>query len=143
MGRASIRQIRLRGRWVSKRYATLPPTVRTVVDVVGEKLEKRVTLSQLSNVVSRSPSSVVAMFSRATGLTVHEYQVFLRMTRAAQLLDEGGKIESVASSVGYRSKKNFYLQFHAWFGMSPGEFRSRVKSAEDSHLPMDAAERSR
>ena len=119
MGRASIRQMRLRGRWVSKRYVSLPPTVRTLIDVVGEKLEQRVTLSQLSNVVSRSPSSV-AMFYRATGLTVHEYQVFLRMTRAAQLLDDGGKIESVASSVGYRSKKNFYLQFHAWFGMSPG-----------------------
>src|SRR5205085_2974189 len=128
---------RLRGRWVLKHYPRLPPEVRGVIDAVAEKLEERVTLSRLSNVAARSPSSVVAMFYKATGLTVHEYQVFLRMTRAAQLLDEGARIDSVASSVGYRSKKNFYLQFHAWFGMSPGEFRGRVRTQEESSPAMD------
>jgi hypothetical protein len=44
------------------------------------------------------------------------------------------KIEAVALSVGYRSKKNFYRQFARHFGVTPETFRRRGVPKPNGHL---------
>jgi AraC-like DNA-binding protein len=39
------------------------------------------------------------------------------------------KIEAVALSVGYQSKKNFYRQFKRQFGFTPEQYRRNVKAS--------------
>jgi len=130
--RIGIRQVRRRAERITKRLSRLPPLIRRVIEVVGASTARRLTLVHLSKVVNRSPSHLNVIFCRATGLTVHEYAIFLRMTQAARAIEQGGKIEAVAMSVGYRSKKNFYRQFKAWFGMNPTDFRVVSRSSTES-----------
>jgi AraC-like DNA-binding protein len=54
------------------------------------------------------------------------------MTEAARAIEEGGKIEAVAMSVGYRSKKNFYRQFKSLFGVNPSDLRVVSRSSPDA-----------
>jgi len=81
------------------------------------------TLTRLATKAGRSASHLNVLFSRATGLTVREYILFLRMTEAARQLTRGVKVEAVALLVGFRSRTNFYRQFKAWFGATPARWR--------------------
>lgn len=123
MSGESIRHVRRLAERIARRAAQLPPVIREVVDVIGADVGRRRTLSELANGVGRSPSHLNMMFQRATRLTVRQYAVFVRMSHAATLIERGEKIEAVAISVGYRSKKNFYRQFKAWFGVNPTDLR--------------------
>lgn len=120
---AGVAEVRRRAERVTNRLAQLPVVVRLIVEPFRENVGQRFTLADLSSIVNRSPSHLNVMFHRATGLTVHQYAVFVRMTYAAQAIPQGDKIEAVAMLVGYRSKKSFYRQFKAWFGVNPVALR--------------------
>ena len=116
----------------------LPPVVRKIVEVTGADVGRRLTLKELAKVVSRSPSHLNVMFRRATGITIRQYALWLRMRRAEREIELGVKIDAVALLVGFRSRKNFYRQFEAWFGAKPTDFRV----ASRSHAPETSRERS-
>lgn len=118
-----VRDVRRRAERIAKRLDRMPHAVRRVVELISATEDRRLTLAQLSKVVDRSPSHLNVLFFQNTGLTIHQYAVFVRMTRAAWEIERGGKIEAIAMSLGYRSKKNFYRQFKEWFGVTPTSFR--------------------
>jgi AraC-like DNA-binding protein len=100
--------------------------------VIAADIGKRWTLKVLATVVNRSPSYLNALFYRTTGLTIRQYTLFLRMTKAAAEIKGGVKITAVALVVGFRSRKNFYRQFKAWFGRNPTDLRGSGRSHGDS-----------
>ena len=102
--------------------------MQRVIRAVGADIGRRRTLKELSRLVHRSPSHLNVMFSRATGLTIRQYTLYLRMARAAREVRCGTKIQAVALLVGFRSCKNFYRQFEAWFRTTPGDFRNNGQS---------------
>lgn len=89
-------------------------------------------MTQLARVANRSPSHLSVVFYRATGLSIREYTLFLRMTKAADELKRGVKVEAVALLVGFRSRKNFYRQFKKWFGMTPTDLRVPPRSGTNT-----------
>ena len=119
----SVRRARNLAKRVSGRIARCPPLIRRVADVIAADVGRQWTLKQLANVVNRSPSYLGVMFHRATGFTVRRYSLLLRMTKAAAELEHGVKVEAVSHLVGFRSRKNFYRQFKAWFGARPGDLQ--------------------
>jgi AraC-like DNA-binding protein len=125
--RSSVAHVRRCATRTMKRLPDLPPIIRKVIESVSQ-LEQPVSLAQLSDVMNRSPSHLNVMFFRATGLTIRQYVLFLRMTYAAREIERGTKIEVVAMLVGYRSKKNFYRQFKTWFGVNPTALRGLSRS---------------
>lgn len=129
--RLSVAEVRRRAERVTNRLARLPLLVRLIIELLRADVGHRFTLADLSTIVNRSPSHLNAMFHRSTGLTVHQYAVFLRMTEAAHSIAQGDKIEAVAILVGYRSKKSFYRQFKAWFGVNPAALRCVNRSRTD------------
>jgi AraC-like DNA-binding protein len=82
-------------------------------------------------------------FCREFGMSLREYHQLARLLEALDRVVEGEKIEAIAVSVGYRSKKNFYRAFHKLTGLTPTEFRSlpadhRSYVAEGVRLRIDA-----
>ena len=67
----------------------------------------------------RQPSYLGRLFRQEVGTTVRNYLTLVRLEHAAALIHDGVKIEAVALTVGYRSKKNFYEQFKRHFGTTP------------------------
>jgi AraC-like DNA-binding protein len=85
---------------------------------------QRLTLGTLARDLGRQPAYLGRLFREEVGFTVHEYITRARMENGAAQVRSGVKIEAVALTVGYQSKKNFYLQFKRRFGCTPDTYRS-------------------
>jgi two-component system, response regulator YesN len=93
--------------------------VRRMLDDIDAHYAGVVTLKTLGALVGRQPSYLGRLFRQEVGTTVRSYLTLVRLEHAAALIHDGVKIEAVALTVGYRSKKNFYEQFKRHFGTTP------------------------
>jgi two-component system response regulator YesN len=93
-----------------------------MVGLIEESYADRITLSRLGAVLNRQSAYLGHLFRRETGMTVREWLTRVRLDRAATLIRAGMKIEAVALTVGYRSKKNFYRQFRRRFATTPSAY---------------------
>jgi two-component system response regulator YesN len=93
-----------------------------MVDLIEQSYADRITLARLASVLNRQSAYLGHLFRRETGMTVREWLTRVRLERAATLIREGMKIESVALTVGYRSKKNFYRQFRRKYCTTPSAY---------------------
>jgi two-component system response regulator YesN len=100
-----------------------------MLEVLVTEYSEVVTLRTLSIRFGRHPGYLGRLFRAQVGSSVREYLTRVRLERAAALVREGVKIEAVALSVGYRSKKNFYQQFKKRYGMTPLPYRSGAVAA--------------
>ena len=86
----------------------------------------RVSVGELAGMAGLSESHYSALFRRATGYGVLEYQTRQRMGLARELLDTTARtIASIAQQVGYPDPLYFSRQFRRIHAMSPSEYRSR------------------
>jgi len=87
-----------------------------------------VDLESAARSVSLSPFHFLRIFSRALGVTPHQYLVRARLRRAARLLAEPErKITDVALGVGFADLSNFVRTFHRAAGVSPRRFRNAAR----------------
>jgi AraC-like DNA-binding protein len=128
--------VRRRVTFITSHRARLPRIVGRVLDAVNVNLAQWQTLADLGRLLECSPWHLNVAFQRGSGITIHEYTMSLRMERAAVAIREGVKIEAIACSLGYRSRKTFYRQFSLSFDMSPGEYRASQLSRLPA-LPAD------
>jgi two-component system, response regulator YesN len=98
-------------------------TVQRVVDFIEKGYADRMTLESISAALRGEPQRLGRLFEKSRGMSVHEYVTQVRLDHAARLVSSSVKVEAVAMSVGYRSKKNFYRQFIRRFGVTPEKYR--------------------
>jgi AraC-like DNA-binding protein len=102
------------------------PHVRRACAYIRTHYGERISLDSLATLVGRNTAYLATLFRRQTGMTIHRYLTGIRMQRAARLLRQCEKVEAVMLLVGYRSKKNFYRQFAAAFGVTPGQYKANA-----------------
>ena len=112
--------------------------VRRMLDVIETSYADRITLHTLSAALNRQSAYLGHLFRKEVGMSVRQWVTRVRLQRAALLIRDGVKIEAVALSVGYRSKKNFYRQFKRQFATTPSQF-ARQPLAEPTALPVAEA----
>jgi AraC-like DNA-binding protein len=87
-----------------------------------------VDLARVAHEVGLSPYHFLRLFSRALGVTPHQYLVRARLRRAARLLaDPERPITEVALDVGFRDLSNFVRTFGRAAGVSPRRFRAAAR----------------
>jgi len=92
--------------------------------------ENEINLDTAANVAGLSNFHFLRVFSRALGVTPHQYLVRCRLRRAARLLAEDKKhISDIAHEVGFGDLSNFVRTFHRAAGVSPREFRRAAQRA--------------
>jgi AraC-like DNA-binding protein len=95
---------------------------------LDERAREPVDLESAARAVSLSPFHFLRIFSRALGVTPHQFLVRARLRRAARLLSDGErKITDVALDVGFADLSNFVRTFHRAAGVSPRRFRRAAK----------------
>lgn len=102
---------------------TCTSSVREVREMLHDRWNEPVRLTELANAVDRSPHAVLRSFRRATGLTPHDYQHGLRTQRARILLANGMDIAQVAATTGYADQAAFTHAFRRRTGTTPGVYR--------------------
>jgi AraC family transcriptional regulator len=131
------------GLWFTARFAKVVAGVRRASAAVRDADRRRaieaarwidahahedVDLESAARAVALSPFHFLRIFSRALGVTPHQYLVRARLRRAARLLSERErKITDVALEVGFADLSNFVRTFHRAAGVSPRRFRAAAK----------------
>ena len=99
--------------------------VQRMLDFIDTRYADRITLKTVAAALRAHPARLGRRFHDKVGVSVHSYLTRVRLEHAAQLIASNIKVEAVALSVGYRSKKDFYRQFARRFGVTPEAFRER------------------
>jgi AraC-like DNA-binding protein len=122
------------------RCAENPPTlselressiVLAIRDYLQENYAENISLTQLAQLVDRTPAHVVRVFSAAVGLPPHAYQTQLRIDRAKTLLMQGKPIVDIAQAIGFADQAHFSRQFKRLNGVAPKLYRQNIKNVQD------------
>ncbi|MEK6406179.1 MAG: helix-turn-helix domain-containing protein [Acidobacteriota bacterium] len=101
--------------------------VQIVIDFMNANLQRRISLTELANVVELSPSHLSQLFKTQTGLSPGEYLRRLRMEKARHLLATSLlSIKQIMVVVGYNNRSNFVRHFRRYFDLAPSEYRKRA-----------------
>lgn len=97
--------------------------------------EQKWSLFDLANKVDCSPYHLTRMFSKEIGISLHQYQLRMRIAQSLNaLLDTKDEITSIALDCGFYSHSHFTSAFHQAVGISPTEFRKSANSQTRKNL---------
>ena len=92
---------------------------------IEENLDSRLNLQTVASALHCSKYHLHRSFSKAAGLTIHDYVWRRQLTEAARLLAFSKKpVIEIALMSGYESQQAFAGSFKAMYKMTPGEYRA-------------------
>lgn len=101
--------------------------VRDAIEYMQKHCHQHLTVQDIADRVSVSPSHFSRLFKRETGSSPYEYLLNLRLDRAKGLLKQTKlSISEIAEETGFASTSNFICAFHDRVGLSPAKFRATV-----------------
>jgi AraC family transcriptional regulator len=115
-----------------RRDGTLPRArLRAVVEYIEDHLDVGPTLERMAAIARLSTNYFASQFNRATGLPPHQYVIARRVERAKQLLqtESDFSLAEVAAHAGFSDQSQFSHHFKRLIGVTPGQFRMRVRTA--------------
>ena len=99
-----------------------PRAVRVVREYLHDRHASRVTLADLTALVSLSPYHLVRTFRRAVGVPPHAYLALVRVERARALLRRGVLVRDAAREAGFCDPSHLTRFFRRVTGLTPGEY---------------------
>lgn len=101
--------------------------LKKVIEFIGNHLDEKLTLAQLSNVACFSKYHFHRIFTAYTGLSLQQFIRWLRLKRAAHqlIVDKDMSIIEIAINAGFESHESFTRAFKHACGISPSEFRAK------------------
>lgn len=116
-----------RGLLAQDRVEVPPPVVR-VLDAIAARPFYDWRVEQLSSIAGVSYSSLRTLFQISQKENLHAYLQRCRLLQAKQLLfDQRLSVKEIAEQLHFSSEFYFSHFFKRWTGMSPSEFRKRLK----------------
>ncbi|MEO1146351.1 MAG: AraC family transcriptional regulator [Cyanobacteria bacterium J06638_22] len=120
------------------RYSTHSPQIKIspggltqqqqhqLFEYIQTNLDRKISLSELAEIVQLSPCHFSHLFKGSTGISPHQYLIRCRIERAKHLLMlNNASIASVAQTVGFASQGHFTYHFKRLVGMTPKVFWRR------------------
>ena len=96
---------------------------------IAEKFQEDIATEDIARAAGLHPNYAMALFRRRCGLTLHDYLLQYRLTRAQQLLlTTDDKVVDVALGSGFGSVSTFYELFVRKLKITPIKFRRRMRS---------------
>lgn len=104
--------------------------VRRIRNYIASAYGKSIGVPDIADHVGGSTSNVNRVFRDATGITLYQYLVEVRIVSARRLLRDTLKpVSEIGRLVGFASPQHFSRAFHARVGCSPSNYRSAKKRA--------------
>jgi AraC-like DNA-binding protein len=101
--------------------------VARVIDYIHANADANISLAAMAQIAGVSPNHFVLLFTKATGLTPHQYVLRARIESAKlHLKNEGISIAAVSRLTGFRTQEHFTKVFRKIVGVTPREFRDAV-----------------
>jgi AraC-like DNA-binding protein len=106
-----------------------PRAVQLAREFLHQHAEGSVTLRDLAWHAGLTPFHLCRVFRQATGMTLHSYQIQIRVRRARTLLLEGRPIAQAAAEAGFCDQAHLTRHFKRTVGLSPGRYVADLTSA--------------
>lgn len=109
----------------------LDARVEVVLRRLEENLSASLTIVELAEVVSLSPSRLAHLFKEQLGDSIIEMHLKLRLRQAGHLLERTARpIGEIAQEVGFQSPFHFSRQFKIYYGISPSGYRKQYQGVD-------------
>ena len=106
-----------------------PRTISHIRSYLETHLSEKITIADLSRMLSVSPTYLKTEFRRIYGISVHRCLIDLRMRRAGELiLCTNRPLYNIAQEVGYEGMSQFSIAFKKYYGTTPGRFKKMSKT---------------
>lgn len=101
--------------------------VLQVLRRLSDEYSRDLSVADLAQEVSMSPSRLAHLFAAQTGEPLMRMRMKLRMRHAARLLETTSRqVSDIAEDVGFKSLFQFSRQFTRWHDVSPTAYRRRL-----------------
>ena len=101
-----------------------------VLEHINARLQYDINLEELAAELGMSSRYIRKIFAQQLGVSCSGYITALRMEKAKTILQESEKgITEVAALTGYNSSQYFCRVFKKYAGMTPAEFRGRMRGS--------------
>lgn len=112
-------------------------TSQLIKSYIKQHLSRKITLSQLAMALHCNTVTLTGTFRRETGITIMGYVQRERMKRATYLLRATeASIAEIAALCGISQPEYFSKCFRSAYGLSPSEWRRRVRQEGESPVPL-------
>jgi AraC-like DNA-binding protein len=109
----------------------------TITSKLERDIGRRITARTMAVEYGIGRTQLDRLFRERFGVGFHRYLTSMRVKRGLDLVMAGMKVEAAASSVGYRSKKDFYRAVREETGSTPGKLRRIGRTgSEKKELPL-------
>lgn len=108
----------------SARGAARQRQIERVKEAIAVAPDRKWSLNLLAGHACTSPFHLARVFREATGTSIHQYLLRLRLGLALRrLLASDADLATIASDLGFSSHSHFTARFRAVFGTTPTEIR--------------------
>ncbi len=113
----------------------VPPGMRRVRDFIEASLDAELGLRRLAREAGVSAHTLPRAFLRTFGETPHRYVLNRRLARARDLLASTDMpVVDIALATGFSSQSHLAAAFRRLTGVTPGEYRRRMRAGTWSRL---------
>lgn len=103
--------------------------VERMARCMAERYREDLTITDIARAAGLHPNYAMPLFRRLSGVTIRDYLLQHRLTRAQQLLlTTDDKVLDVALASGFGSSSAFYEIFTRVLKETPVEFRRRMRA---------------
>ncbi|UXX83829.1 GlxA family transcriptional regulator [Roseovarius pelagicus] len=115
----------------------LPEPVRAAVDLIEAHIAVPLSVPEIATRIGLSPRQLLREFSTATGCSVVQFALLMRLQHARVLLMSTGMgIRDVATATGFNSLSHFANAFRKCFGRRPSDYRpAQTGNEPEPHWP--------
>lgn len=102
-----------------------------IIDLLNHNKNKNLTVQDLSHALSFSPRTLHLHFKKSMGITIHQYQLNLKLSSAAIMLRDYPlmTLKEIADNYGFFDEFHFSKSFKSKFKISPQEYRLKNNKA--------------
>lgn len=104
------------------------PLVSAAIDWMAEHVPAPARVRDLVRHIGLSQSALERRFRRVVGAAPKRFLSLLRLKRAAQLLQSGTSLTTVAHAAGYCDQAHFNHEFRRMAGLTPGEYFTQARA---------------
>jgi AraC-like DNA-binding protein/mannose-6-phosphate isomerase-like protein (cupin superfamily) len=97
--------------------------LRPVLDYIDANLDNNLSINLLSEKFYISTTNICTAFKNTTGVSIHKYIIFKRISKAKELLKKGYNVSDCCSACGFNDYAHFIRAFKTHTGLPPGKYK--------------------
>ncbi len=103
--------------------------IGSILQYISHNLTENISTEAITKKYNISKTKLYNMFKESTGMSLKEFTVQLRISRAAELLSQGLSVTEVSNRTGFNSYAHFIKIFKQKTGVSPYRYGKRLQSS--------------